>query len=111
MSGNIAAHNKTSILYHIRPGIAKKNGKDTKKVYKVWTVQRGYGVCQREVFNFLLEPTSINGGLRDRAAATLSCFLCRKVRTTGKTPAYSGKPGKMTGEVRETFLVLSGALC
>jgi hypothetical protein len=78
MSGNIAAHNKTSILYHIRSGIAKKNGKDTKKVYKVWTVQRGYGVCQREVFNFLLEPTSINGGLRDRAAATLSCFFVQK---------------------------------
>ena len=111
MSGNIAAHNKTSILYHIRSGIAKKNGKDTKKVYKVWTVQRGYEVCQGKDSDFLLEPTSINGGLRDRAAATLSCFLCRKVRTTGKTPAYSGKPGKMTGEVRETFLVLSGALC
>ena len=28
-----------------------------------------------------------------------------------KVPAYSGKPGKMTGEVHETFLVLSGALC
>ena len=28
-----------------------------------------------------------------------------------KVPAYSGKPGKMSGEVRETFLVLSGALC
>ena len=28
-----------------------------------------------------------------------------------KVPMYSGKPGKMTEEVHETFLVLSGALC